>query len=129
MSFDVLFDPIFRAPFVTGLLLSAVLPLVGNYVRLRDEWLAALSLAQVAAAGGLIAVLLGQPTMGGALIAAGTTAVLKGRLAHAGNDNYALLVLLEVGEPCFSRLPTRPSDPSSHRRSWTDSSISLGGLS
>jgi zinc transport system permease protein len=97
MSFEVLFDPIFRAPFATGLLLSAVLPLVGNYVRLRDEWLAALSLAQVAAAGGLIAVLLGQPTMGGALTAAGTAAVLKGRLAHAGNDNYALLVLLGWG--------------------------------
>lgn len=97
MGIDLLFDPLFRAPFATGLLLALVLPLVGNYVRLRDEWLAALGLAQVAAAGGLIAVLVDWPTMSGALLASGMTAALKGRLARAGNDNYALLVLLGWG--------------------------------
>ena len=45
------FDPLFVTPFVTGLAYSVLLPIFGAYLRLRDEWLAALAFAQTAAAG------------------------------------------------------------------------------
>ena len=37
MSLELLFDPLFRVPFATGLLLAALLPLIGMYLRLRNE--------------------------------------------------------------------------------------------
>ena len=54
MNLELLFDPLFRTPFLVGLIMSAILPLVGNLLRLRDEWLAALGLAYLAGASGLI---------------------------------------------------------------------------
>ena len=39
---DILLDPLFRIPFLVGLLVSIVLPLMGALLRLREEWLAAL---------------------------------------------------------------------------------------
>jgi zinc/manganese transport system permease protein len=51
VSLSLVFDPLFRVPFANGLLLALLLPVLGAYVRLRDEWLAALGLAQVTAAG------------------------------------------------------------------------------
>ena len=41
MNFELIFDPLFRVPFLVGLIVSAVLPMLGNLLRLRDEWLAA----------------------------------------------------------------------------------------
>jgi ABC-type Mn2+/Zn2+ transport system permease subunit len=57
----VLLDPLFRVPFVTGLLLATVLPLVGTLLMLREEWLAALGFAHLAAASALLGLAGGVP--------------------------------------------------------------------
>ena len=57
MNLDILLDPLFRTPFMVGLVVSIVLPLTGVLLRLRDEWLAALGLAHLADAEALIAAL------------------------------------------------------------------------
>ena len=93
MNLSLVFDPLFRIPFANGLLLALSLPLVGAYVRLRDEWLASLGLAQATAAGGVLGALLGVPPLAGALGAAAATAGLKGKLVRAGNDVYAVTIL------------------------------------
>lgn len=92
MSFALVFDPLFRVPFANGLLLALVLPLLGSYVRLRNEWLAALGLAQVTAAGGVMAILLGVHPLAGAIGAAVIAAGVKGRTERSGNDVYAVLL-------------------------------------
>ena len=51
MNTDLLFDPLFAEPFVTGLAFAILLPLLGAFLRLRDEWLAALAFAQACQAG------------------------------------------------------------------------------
>lgn len=91
---ELLFDPMFRLPFLTGLLLAPMAAVVGVYLRLREEWLAALAYAQVAAAGGVIAVVVHAPVMLGALLAAGLVAIAKGVLARPGNDHFVMFVLL-----------------------------------
>ncbi|MBA1146282.1 ABC transporter, partial [Ectothiorhodospiraceae bacterium WFHF3C12] len=48
---NLLLDPLFRVPLAAGLLLAAALPPLGALLRLRGEWLAALGLAHVSAAG------------------------------------------------------------------------------
>lgn len=95
--FELLFDPLFRVPFVTGLLLAPVAATVGVYLRLRGEWLAALAYAQIAAVGGLLAVVLHGSVMMGALLGAGAVAVGKGMLRRAGNDHFAVLMLVGWG--------------------------------
>lgn len=87
-------EPLFRLPLITGLLLSAVLPLLGAYLMLRDEWLAALGLAHLAGAGVLLAGLLGLPALvgGGALACAGAT--YKSLMRLRGNLAYAVMLLL-----------------------------------
>ena len=47
---------LFLMPFLTGLGLALLLPVLGCFLRLRDEWLAALAYAHVAAAGALLAL-------------------------------------------------------------------------
>jgi len=89
VGLSALVDPIFRIPFAVGFLLAAAVPPIGCYIRLRDEWLAALALAQMAAAGALAGSLLGVPPPVGAFGVAAVAAVFKGRLARAGNDLYA----------------------------------------
>jgi zinc/manganese transport system permease protein len=93
MDLDLLLDPLFRVPVLTGLVLAAVLPLLGCYVRLRDEWLGALGLTQVAAAGGVVAAALGLSPLAGAIGVSAGAAGVKGRLARAGNDYYASVLL------------------------------------
>jgi zinc/manganese transport system permease protein len=95
MSLDVglLFDPLFRLPFLSGLCLAITLPLVGAYIRLREAWLAALGLAQVAAAGGMLGAIFGMPAMAGAMLAAALTSAILGRGGRASNDAYAALLL------------------------------------
>lgn len=97
MSFELLFDPLFRVPFATGLLLAAILPLIGMYLRLRNEWLAALAFAQMASAGALVAMVLDGPMLAGGVLAALLAALVKGLLARAGASAYALMMLLAWG--------------------------------
>lgn len=87
------FDPLFRIPFATGLLFAMVLPLLGMYLRLREEWLAALAFAQVAAAGALAAAIQGVPVLIGSFGVAGAAAAGKSWLSRSGNDGYALLMV------------------------------------
>jgi len=97
MSLQILFDPLFRIPFLTGLALAVMLPLLGMYLRLRHEWLAALALAQIASAGALIATLLGIPLLAGGVGLAAVAATAKGRMGRAGDSGYALILLLGWG--------------------------------
>lgn len=90
---DVAAASLFLMPFLTGLVLAAALPVVGAYVLLRDEWIAALALAQVAAAGALAAAALGGPAALGALGAALGVAALKGLLGRTGNAGYGVVLL------------------------------------
>lgn len=88
------FDPLFRTPLLAGLLLAAMLPLLGAYLRLRDEWLAALGLAHLAAAGGLGGLAAGVPAVAGGPLAAVVGAGAKAALGARGNTAYALMILL-----------------------------------
>ena len=99
MNWDAVLDPLFFTPFVTGLLFAAVLPVLGMYLRLREEWLAALSFAQLAAAGSLVFAVLDWPVLAGGLVTAGTAAALA---QHAGMrvrdlDVSVLQARLEAG--------------------------------
>lgn len=94
MSLDILFDPLFRTPFFVGLILSAMLPLLGNLLRLRDEWLAALGLAYLAGATGLIGLGFGIPAILGAPLGALGGAAVKAFGRYHGNTIYALMVLI-----------------------------------
>ena len=94
MSFADLFDGMFLLPFLNGLLLAILLPLVGAHVRLREEWLASLGLAQVAAAGVAVAAFWDAPIPVVALVAAVLAAMAKSRFGSRGNESYALMLLL-----------------------------------
>lgn len=89
----LLFDPLFRVPLFVGLVAAALLPVLGCYLRLRDEWLAALGLAHVAAACHLLGMAIHLPVLlsgaGGAVIAV----VIKQLLKKEGNGGYALMML------------------------------------
>ena len=92
---EALFDPLFLAPFVNGLLLSVVLALLGPYSRLRGEWLASLGVAQAAGAGLLFGAFLDGAETIGALVAAAVAAVAKTVLGRrSGNDGYAVMLLV-----------------------------------
>lgn len=85
-------DGPFVVPFVAGLLLAMLLPLVGNLLRLRDEWLATLGLAHTAAAGALIGTALHLPTFVGSLAGAWAGTGAK-QLGHGRNSAYGLMIL------------------------------------
>jgi zinc transport system permease protein len=90
---DAWLDPLFRLPLLTGLLLAGLLPILGVYLRLREEWLAALGLAQLAGAGALSGVALGLPLLAGSALGAGLGATAKSLYRGLGNDAYALMIL------------------------------------
>ncbi|MCG5548265.1 metal ABC transporter permease [Halorhodospira halochloris] len=90
---DLLFDPLFRLPFFAGLTASVVVAIIGLYLRLRAEWLAALGFAHLAGAGGVAGVLLGAPALPAALAASALAVLIKGLLRRSGNDVYAWLIL------------------------------------
>jgi zinc/manganese transport system permease protein len=109
-----MWSDLFLVPFFTGLMLAIVLPLLGGYLRLRDEWLAALAYAHVAAGGALAAMVAGMPPVAGGMLAAGLAGAGK-RIAAArlsGGASYALLmlggwsvaVLLAANQPLAERL-------------------------
>ena len=93
MEWDLLIDPLFRLPFFTGLVFAAVLPVVGLYLRMRDEWLAALGFAHLGGAGGVIGSLLGVPPLMAALSVAGGGVAARGLVRRTGNDLYAVMIL------------------------------------
>ena len=89
----LLCDPLFRVPLFVGLIAAALLPVLGCYLRLRNEWLAALGLAHVAAACHLFGMALHLPVLlsgaGGAVIAV----IIKQLVKREGNGGYALMML------------------------------------
>jgi zinc transport system permease protein len=99
MDLTPLLDPIFLLPFAVGLLLAAVLPLLGALLVLRDEWLAALGYAHLAAAGALLGLAGGLSAVAGGLVAAAGGAVAKGvgstgsTGSTGGNAVYAFMIL------------------------------------
>lgn len=109
-----MWSELFLVPFVTGLLLAIMLPLLGCYLRLRDEWLAALAYAHVAAGGALAALVGGLPPAFGGMLAAALAGAGKRFAANrlAGGAGYALLmlagwsaaVLLAANQPLAERL-------------------------
>ena len=109
-----MWSDLFLLPFLTGLCLALILPVLGCFLRLRDEWLAALAYAHVAAAGALLALVGGlSPAFGGmaaAALAGAGKRVFARRLA--GGAAFALLllagwavtVLLAANQPLAERL-------------------------
>lgn len=105
---------LFLAPFLTGLSLAVLLPVLGCYLRLRGEWLAALAYAHVAAAGALLGLLAGMPTTLGGMLAALAAGAGKNALARrfAQGASYPVLlltgwsvaVLLAANQPLAERL-------------------------
>ncbi|NEX23074.1 ABC transporter [Thiorhodococcus mannitoliphagus] len=87
-------DPLFRLPLLVGLLLAALLPVIGALLMLRDEWLAALGLAHVAAASALLGNALGLPTLIGGTAGALAGGALKTRFEARGNVAYAFMILV-----------------------------------
>ena len=83
---------LFALPFLTGLALATLLPLVGIWLRLRDEWLAALAVAHVAGAGAVLALTVSLPALLGSLVLA-AIGMLGRHLPGAGNSAYAWLIL------------------------------------
>lgn len=100
---------LFALPFANGLLLALLLPLLGAYLRLRDEWLAALAYAHVAAAGALLATTAAVPPLAGGLAASALAGAgkqaLQRRLSGAAAQvvlllaSWALAVLLVANNP------------------------------
>jgi zinc transport system permease protein len=90
----IFLDPMFRIPFLTGVAFAVSLPILGMYLRLREEWLAALAFAQLAAAGSLLAAIVGLPFQFGAVAAAGSGALAKSLMTGTGNNGYAAMMIL-----------------------------------
>lgn len=89
---ELLIDPLFYKAWLTGLCLSLFLPLLGLYLRLRDEWLAALGLAQMSAATGLLGMGLGLPLLVGGPVGGMLMALIK-HLTRASNTAYAFMLI------------------------------------
>jgi zinc transport system permease protein len=88
-------NDLFLVPFLTGLVLAVLLPLLGCYLRLRDEWLAALAYSHVAAAGALLALVAGLAPVAGGLAAAAFAGIGKRLFAErlSGGAGIALLLI------------------------------------
>jgi zinc transport system permease protein len=93
MGLSAFTDPLFRLPLLVGLLLALFLPPLGALLRLRDEWLAALGLAHLAAASGLGGLALGVPAIVGAALGAAIGATAKSFSHARGNSIYAFMIL------------------------------------
>ncbi|HRD98539.1 MAG TPA: metal ABC transporter permease [Rubrivivax sp.] len=84
---------LFALPFFAGLMLAALLPLVGQLLRLRDEWLATLGFAHLATFGVLLGTALHVPPFAGALAGALAGAGLKHAGGGRSNSAYGLMIL------------------------------------
>ena len=125
MELATLLDPIFRVPFLVGLLLAVVVPPVGCYIRLRDEWLAALALSELSAAGALVAPYVRLPPMFAAFGVAAVAGLLKGRLSRAGNDLYAIGISAGWAAMLLASANTTHGDEMGH--AFTDGQIYFAG--
>jgi len=94
MSDWLLFDPLFRVPFLTGLCLAVALPLVGALLRARDEWLAALGLVHIAAAGAVLSAPLHLPVLLTASAASAVAVLLRLFIPRPDNAHFALMILV-----------------------------------
>lgn len=86
-------EALFRLPFITGILLAVLLPALGAWLLLRDEWLAALGLTHLAAAGALCSLVWGMPSMLGGCLGALIGGMLKTLVKAQGNEGYGFMVL------------------------------------
>jgi zinc/manganese transport system permease protein len=86
-------DPMFRIPLVTGLLLAVALPLLGAGLRMREQWFSSLGIAQMAAAGGVAGALLHGPVMVFALLGASVGGLARALAGHMRNEHYAVMLL------------------------------------
>ena len=90
---DLLLDPLFRIPLLTGLLTALLLPLLGALLHAREEWLAALGIAHVTASAQLAGAALGLPLLGSGMLGAVAAVALKQLLTSQGNLGYGLMML------------------------------------
>jgi zinc transport system permease protein len=107
-------DPLFQVPLLAGLAVAILLSLLGPLLRLRDEWLAALGIAQLGAASGLIGIALGLPILLTAPIGAMGGAVAKQWLSRRGNTAYAVMLLLGWCSTLLVAANTRLGDSLAH---------------
>jgi zinc transport system permease protein len=117
VTFHDIFDQMFLLPFLNGLVLAALLPVVGAWVRLREEWLAALGLAQISAAGVVLGAIVTEPGALVALAAAAVAAAVKaflGRGGRGGNDAYAVMILLGWSAALIGASVTAHGDELAH---------------
>jgi len=93
MTLSLAWDPLFRLPLATGLLLAIALPLLGAFLKMREQWLSGLGVAQLAAAGGVIGALLHLPVILFALAGAAVGGVARALTGAARNEHYAVMLL------------------------------------
>jgi len=94
MNWEIYADPLFRLPFLAGLLIAGVLPVLGALLMLREEWLAALGLAHLATAGALLGLAAGIPAMLGASLGALGGGAVKSLGGARGNAAYGFMILI-----------------------------------
>lgn len=129
---------LFALPFANGLLLALLLPLLGAYLRLRDEWLAALAYAHVAAAGALLAASAVLPPVAGGLAASAVAGAgkqaLQRRLSGAAAQvflllaSWALAVLLVANNPLAESLGHALFDGQLYFAGWQQLALAGGAL-
>ena len=129
---------LFALPFANGLLLALLLPLLGAYLRLRDEWLAALAYAHVAAAGALLAASAALPPVAGGLAASAVAGAgkqaLQRRLSGAAAQvflllaSWALAVLLVANNPLAESLGHALFDGQLYFAGWQQLALAGGAL-
>jgi zinc/manganese transport system permease protein len=93
VTLSLAWDPLFRLPLATGLLLATALPLLGAGLRLREQWLSSLGVAQMAAAGGVAGALLHAPVMLSALLGGALGGAARAVAGHGRNEHYAVMLL------------------------------------
>ncbi len=86
-------DSPFVLPFLAGLPLAVALALLGNLLRLREEWLATLGLTHLAAATALAGAGLSLPAVWGAPLGAMLGATGKYLSRQRSNEVYAVMIL------------------------------------
>lgn len=96
-----LMTELFRIPFMTGLVLALLISLMGAFLRLREEWMAALGLPHLAAAGGIAGLPLGIPPIVGATLVTAIATLVKTAMARTGNSQFALMLILGWGGSLF----------------------------
>jgi zinc/manganese transport system permease protein len=90
---ELLLDPLFRLPFLNGLCLALTLPVFAVMLRLQRQWLAAIGVAHVAGAGGVIAGAVSLPALPMAWLAALLAGLLKPSRLRDDNEYFALLMI------------------------------------